>query len=268
KTTFNGGIIIYPSFVKDFGITAIANDNVMLKQNDYAGTSNTEIRFEKVESISDRLFGLVSFFMEAGVSGRDYHSQQNNLIVVNKNLNKLRQQKIISYEIYHVPCGTDWQYKKIGPGLYESNDGIGTYNYYKIMPDGNIEQLETVRSYNFTKFVNIDESYFRHCQYESLKYNEPQGGPIPNVVVTQGISMDELDIMRNEIFAEYGFIFKSPKWKKYFESKPWYKPQHDNVDQFLTEIDKHNIKFLLEFQRENKDHKVQRDSIIFPWAGG
>ena len=70
-----------------------------------------------------------------------------------------------------------------------------------------------------------------------------------------------------EIFAEYGFIFKSEKWKNYFEEKSWYKPQYDNVDQFMSETDKHNVKFILEYQRLNKDQEEQRDSIQFMWAG-
>jgi hypothetical protein len=85
--------------------------------------------------------------------------------------------------------------------------------------------------------------------------------------VISGISYEQLDVMRNEIFAEHGLIFKSEKWKNYFEEKSWYKPQYENVDQYMSETDKHNVKFLLEYQKQNKDQEEQRDSIQFMWAG-
>ncbi|WP_436516107.1 YARHG domain-containing protein [Ekhidna sp. To15] len=51
----------------------------------------------------------------------------------------------------------------------------------------------------------------------------------------------ELRIKRNEIFAQYGYKFKSEELSTYFSSKEWYQPKYDNVDSFLTELDKQNI---------------------------
>lgn len=265
-STERNGIIIYPSFIKDLGITTIANTEVLVKSNQYGmGMEAAEIKIEKVEKISDKLFGLISFFMEAGVDARDYHTSQNDLVMVDNSLNKLSGLETMTSDYARQdPCGSGWQYRKIESGLYESKDDHGIYSYYKFTTEGNVEKLSTVRSFNFTKFAKIDESYFNKCHYESIDY---KGTGTPNVVVIRGISFEDLDIMRNEIFAEYGFIFKSPKWKKYFESKHWYKPQYDNVDQFLTETDRYNIKFLLDYQRTNKNPTVKRDSILVPWAG-
>jgi hypothetical protein len=265
------GVIIYPSFIRDLGITTIANADVALETSEYGmGMTDTVIKFEKTESLSDQLFALISFFMEAGADARGYHSTQNDLLVVDKNLNKIsHQEKLTADGFEQDPCGENHpQYKMIEPGLYESKDGHGTYNYYKITAEGTVEQLTTDRQYNFTKFAKIDESYFGGCHHENLEYADGQWeSDRPNLVVVSGISIEEIDVMRNEIFAEYGFIFKSPKWKDYFSAKSWYKPQYDNVDQFLTETDKYNIKFLLEYQRLHKGQTVQRDSIQFMWAG-
>lgn len=263
------GLIIYPSFIKDLGIAGIANDGVMIEISQLQmGMTDTLIKFEKVESISDRLFGLIAFFMEAGADARSFHSEQNDLLVVDKSLNKVGHLEKLTVDYAgQDPCGDSHpQYKVLEPGLYESEDGHGSYNYYKVAAEGNVEQLTTVRQFNFTKFAKIDESYFNRCYYKNLPYEERKDDG-PNLVIFSGISTEDLDLMRNEIFAEYGFIFKSPKWKKHFESKPWYKPQHDNVDQSLTEIDKHNIKFILEYQRLHKGQDAKRDSIRFMWAG-
>ncbi len=65
-------------------------------------------------------------------------------------------------------------------------------------------------------------------------------------------SVEQLDIMRNEIFADYGYKFKIEKWKKYFESKKWYVPRHEDVNEFLSEIEKYNIDLILKV-KENKE---------------
>lgn len=260
------GVIVYPSYLRDMGVTPIGNAFVFLETSDFGmGMTDTAVKFEKVESLSDKFFGLVSFFMEAGADARGYHSAKNDLLVVDKSMNLLgHQENLTAYYYQQDPCGERTpSYRIIEPGVYESNNGNGIFAYYKITNDGTVEQLKTNRKFNYTKFAKIDESYFDFCQYKSLDYEEGKG----NVLLIKGVSLEELDIMRNEIFAEYGLIFKSDKWKTYFESQPWYKPQYDNVDQFLNDTDRANIKFIQEYQRQHKDLKVQRDSISFGWAG-
>ena len=55
----------------------------------------------------------------------------------------------------------------------------------------------------------------------------------------------DLDLMRNEIYADHGYIFKSSEWKLYFESKEWYKPLASNVESKLNPIEKINIRLIL-----------------------
>jgi len=55
------------------------------------------------------------------------------------------------------------------------------------------------------------------------------------------MSKTDLDIMRNEIYANYGYRFKSKKWKEYFSAQSWYKPMFDDVNDKLTLIEKINI---------------------------
>lgn len=64
-------------------------------------------------------------------------------------------------------------------------------------------------------------------------------------------SKDELAIMRNEISARYGYIFrKGGKMESYFKDKQWYSPQYTNVDAFITEIEKYNIELILETEKK------------------
>ncbi|MFZ1808384.1 MAG: YARHG domain-containing protein [Cyclobacteriaceae bacterium] len=75
----------------------------------------------------------------------------------------------------------------------------------------------------------------------------PDQQTIPDFVL-KGKSADELRLMRNEIFARYGYIFSSKGLSDYFETKRWYKPTNANVDDKLTAIDKSNIEQILKFE--------------------
>ena len=60
----------------------------------------------------------------------------------------------------------------------------------------------------------------------------------------------ELRIMRNEIFARYGYKFKTTEMKSYFESQDWYSGIYDNVNDKLTDLEKLNIQLIK--RRENE----------------
>jgi len=66
--------------------------------------------------------------------------------------------------------------------------------------------------------------------------------------------MDNQNIkfIRNMIYAKYGYIFNSQAFFEYFSRFNWYEPKYNNVDSFLTEIDKNNIQLLQMFETRNE----------------
>ena len=58
-----------------------------------------------------------------------------------------------------------------------------------------------------------------------------------------GKSLWELRVMRNEIYARKGFVFKTAQLRSYFQSQRWYVPIDDNasVEKRLTPVEKANI---------------------------
>lgn len=60
----------------------------------------------------------------------------------------------------------------------------------------------------------------------------------------EGKQLVVLRIMRNEIFARHGHIFKSEDLKKHFGSQDWYKPTQADATSLLTEVEKENIDFI------------------------
>lgn len=64
----------------------------------------------------------------------------------------------------------------------------------------------------------------------------------------KSLSKKELRLMRNEIFARYGYKFKSEDLKQHFSSKGWYTPQRSNADEFITDIERKNIALIKKYE--------------------
>lgn len=64
-----------------------------------------------------------------------------------------------------------------------------------------------------------------------------------------GLKKYELGILRNSIFAKYGYIFKSRDLNDFFIKKEWYSPLYENVDSLLTESELESISLILEKER-------------------
>ena len=70
------------------------------------------------------------------------------------------------------------------------------------------------------------------------------GDDLDSNIATGNLRKVDLELMINEIYADYGYIFEEQKYKQIFENEKWYKPTQKNVDHLLSEIDKHNIQII------------------------
>ncbi|TLP72897.1 YARHG domain-containing protein [Maribacter sp. ACAM166] len=87
----------------------------------------------------------------------------------------------------------------------------------------------------------------------SVKYPESSTRQLTKSELTK-LSLEELQIMRNEIYGRHGYIFKEGgKMMKYFSEQSWYKPQFTNVDSKLTTIEKSNVELIVN-EEKNKEH--------------
>jgi hypothetical protein len=64
----------------------------------------------------------------------------------------------------------------------------------------------------------------------------------------EGLTSWDLKVMRNEIFARHGYIFKTDDMTAYFSQKSWYTPRYDDVTYLLTPIEKKNIEFIKRYE--------------------
>jgi hypothetical protein len=71
----------------------------------------------------------------------------------------------------------------------------------------------------------------------------------------QGLSLQDLELMRNEIYARHGWVFSRQDLRRYFESQPWYRPNNDGlanrmVEAGLSGVERRNIQIIQE--QENR----------------
>lgn len=67
-----------------------------------------------------------------------------------------------------------------------------------------------------------------------------------------GLSLNELRLLRNEIYARHGRQFQAPWLSQYFYSQPWYQPVETFKDEDVSGSDKQNIETIVAY--ENKIH--------------
>jgi len=63
------------------------------------------------------------------------------------------------------------------------------------------------------------------------------------------IMKEDLEFMRNEIFARHGFCFKKKHLRQQFEMQDWYVPNTVDIRGFLTDIEKKNIELIKRYEK-------------------
>lgn len=68
-----------------------------------------------------------------------------------------------------------------------------------------------------------------------------------------GLSLHELRLLRNEIYARHGRMFRAEWLQQYFFFQPWYNPDENFKDEELSGNDKVNVETIVNY--ENKIHE-------------
>jgi hypothetical protein len=59
----------------------------------------------------------------------------------------------------------------------------------------------------------------------------------------------QLKYLRNQIFAQYGYVFKNKEINDYFKGFIWYEPLYSDVSAYLTECDHANVALIKQFEK-------------------
>jgi hypothetical protein len=232
------------------------------------GVHKGEIKIKEIKEV-DGFSALIAEMDESGIMARSYHLQEDAVVIVDKQGQKTGSQTIGKGDA-NVCQGSEYlrflsdrliEVKRLSNVSEEENPfgkykEMTVYRYYEINAQGEVKPLNSPRVFDCTKYAKMDESYFAGCQaaLDDRKLGPDEGG-MP-LLLQEYLSPEDLDLMRNEIYAEYGLKFKTDKWKKYFSQQDWYQGRYDNVDDKLTETDKHNIQVILKMKEAiEKDKK-------------
>ncbi len=77
-------------------------------------------------------------------------------------------------------------------------------------------------------------------------------GRLISAQMLRGLSLNELRLLRNEIYARHGRQFQAPWLSQYFYSQTWYQPDEKFKDEDLSGPDKQNVETIVAY--ENKIH--------------
>lgn len=88
-----------------------------------------------------------------------------------------------------------------------------------------------------------------------------------NIISLGLLNNEELRILRNTIFARYGYKFRSEDLQNHFSSFEWYSAKSNNVDQLLTDVDKWNIDIIHSFEgmNSNQINIINKNEIVGLW---
>lgn len=65
---------------------------------------------------------------------------------------------------------------------------------------------------------------------------------------------EDLEYMRNEIFARHGFSFSKKQLRQQFEVKDWYVPNTADIKGLLTDIEKKNIALIKRYEKYAEEY--------------
>ncbi|MFN0048057.1 MAG: YARHG domain-containing protein [Cytophagales bacterium] len=252
-----------PSYLSDLNI---ANQfETLAETKSGLGTTDYQFSIDRIMDFTDDVLSFISKVHHMGLGVREDIDDVNfYLIQQNKKNNSNSKINLSANYIVNSDARGDFSYRFLNDTLLEVNGISGRwvsdynnrflpyyyftkYNYYKITPYKTVEVLKINRMFPFTKLLKLDSSYFSGKYTLAAFYIV---GEQYFRLTLHHLDQEGLDIMRNEIYADYGYKFKNAKWAQYFAATTWYRPLFDNVDDKLSEIDQYNIKFIKDYQQK------------------
>ena len=147
-----------------------------------------------------------------------------------------------AYEIHNTPQGLDFY------PMVSSDDE----DFYK--PAANEEKISLIRlTSGRGNYPLLSSEYFTIPEIMTYAGDISSGLEEFDYEKELQRQVSILQIMRNEILARHGFIFKSKKWNDYFGRNKWYEPAKKDVSSELSDIEKMNIELITWQEKHLKD---------------
>lgn len=70
----------------------------------------------------------------------------------------------------------------------------------------------------------------------------------------ENMMKEDLEFMRNEIFARHGYCFNKKNLRQQFEMQDWYVPNTVDIKGFLTDVEKKNISLIKRYEKYAEEY--------------
>lgn len=118
----------------------------------------------------------------------------------------------------------------------------------------NIQQMITKMDSMINESISIPEDTLDFLNLGNLMDFQRAYKEVIPEIIKYALS-SEIRIIRNELFARKGYIFKNDFLKAYFNSKVWYIPRYSTMDTTtFTALEKEFLDTLIIYERRNKEH--------------
>ncbi len=153
--------------------------------------------------------------------------------------------------VYQIGTGRTW-FKKIGEGKIVFDHSQLASSYFVIKsknpsPKITATQYEDSLVYTFHNYLPSEDEYLRIEFWNYWDYIVPPDY-YKLMLREHKVTKEAARLMRNEIFARYGYQFNDHKLKEYFEGKTWYMPNSEFKFKDLREKERLAVEIFKEYE--------------------
>ncbi|MCY7348056.1 MAG: YARHG domain-containing protein [Pyrinomonadaceae bacterium] len=107
------------------------------------------------------------------------------------------------------------------------------------------------------KLSPIEAENVKLIEREEAKLREKISNEVITEEMVSGLFIEDLRVLRNEIYAKRGRVFKDPTLQKYFAAQAWYQPNPEFKDESLSETESKNLA-IIKMVEENSISKFSK----------
>ncbi|MCX6319095.1 MAG: YARHG domain-containing protein [Bacteroidetes bacterium] len=134
----------------------------------------------------------------------------------------------------------------------DPNDGIFNFSIAESNPDSVSGSWKPNNAKKPAKAYSLGRKQF---EYRNDVGSYPEASQrLLKAKDVENMYKEELELMRNEIFARHGFCFKKKNLRQTFEVEDWYVPNTVDIKDMLTDIEKKNIELIKRYEKYAEEY--------------
>ena len=120
-------------------------------------------------------------------------------------------------------------------------------DWYKPVKDQSKVKLNKIEEQNVKLLEKMEADWREYLATEEISSS-----------MLEGLFIEDLRVLRNEIYARRGRVFKDKKLQKYFSEQSWYKPNPEFKDEMLSENEYKNLAVIREAEEYSISKFIER----------